>query len=65
MHARSSAGAVVHRPGPGSSRAAAQRYLQTDTIVFGIAVIGMLGLVTDLSFKVQRHLLFPWAQETQ
>jgi NitT/TauT family transport system permease protein len=39
----------------------AQRYLQTDTIVFGIAIIGMLGLVTDLSFKVLRHLLFPWA----
>jgi NitT/TauT family transport system permease protein len=43
----------------------AQRYLQTDTIIFGIAVISMLGLVTDLSFKALRHLLFPWARETK
>lgn len=38
----------------------AQRYLQTDTIILGIIVIGFLGLVSDLLFKFARRLLFAW-----
>jgi NitT/TauT family transport system permease protein len=39
-----------------------QALLATDQIIFGIIVIGLIGLASDLLFKrVNRHL-FPWAQ---
>ncbi len=43
----------------------AQRYFQTDTIILGIATIGILGLATDTVFKVAHRLLFPWAREVR
>jgi NitT/TauT family transport system permease protein len=39
-----------------------QALLATDQIIFGIIVIGVFGLVTDLAFKALNRRLFPWAQ---
>ena len=39
-----------------------QALLATDQIIFGIIVIGLIGLVSDLFFKVVNRKLFPWAQ---
>ena len=41
----------------------AQRFLQTDAILLGILVIGFLGLVTDLLFKMGYRWLFPWMEQ--
>jgi NitT/TauT family transport system permease protein len=38
----------------------AQRFLQTEAIILGILVIGLLGLVSDYSFKLLYRSLFPW-----
>jgi NitT/TauT family transport system permease protein len=40
----------------------AQRFLQTDTIIHGILVIGVLGLITDYVFKLSHRALFGWAE---
>ncbi len=39
-----------------------QALLATDQIIFGIIVIGLIGLVSDLAFKWANQKLFPWAQ---
>jgi NitT/TauT family transport system permease protein len=39
-----------------------QALLATDQIIFGIIVIGVIGLVSDLLFKAANRRLFPWAQ---
>lgn len=39
-----------------------QALLATDQIIFGIIVIGLIGLVTDFAFKAGNRKLFPWAQ---
>jgi NitT/TauT family transport system permease protein len=39
-----------------------QALLATDQIIFGIIVIGLIGLVTDFAFKAFNRGLFPWAQ---
>jgi NitT/TauT family transport system permease protein len=39
-----------------------QALLATDQIIFGIIVIGLIGLVSDLAFKWVNRRLFPWAQ---
>ena len=39
-----------------------QALLATDQIIFGIIVIGVIGLVTDFAFKAFNKKLFPWAQ---
>ena len=33
----------------------------TDQIIFGIIVIGLIGLVSDFAFKVANRRFFPWA----
>jgi len=38
-----------------------QALLATDQIIFGIIVIGVIGLVSDMSFKWLNRRLFPWA----
>ncbi len=40
----------------------AQRYLATDTIIFGILFIGFLGLITDYIFKISGKLMFKWME---
>ncbi len=39
-----------------------QALLATDQIIFGIIVIGLIGLVSDYLFKAANRRLFPWAQ---
>jgi len=39
-----------------------QALLNTGQIIFGIIVIGLIGLVSDFLFKAVNHRLFPWAQ---
>jgi NitT/TauT family transport system permease protein len=39
-----------------------QALLATDQIIFGIIVIGLIGLVSDMAFKAANRRLFPWAQ---
>jgi NitT/TauT family transport system permease protein len=39
-----------------------QALLATDQIIFGIIVIGLIGLASDLAFKTFNRKLFPWAQ---
>jgi NitT/TauT family transport system permease protein len=39
-----------------------QALLATDQIIFGIIVIGLIGLASDLAFKRVNRALFPWAQ---
>lgn len=41
----------------------AQRYLATETIIFGILMIGFLGLVTDYIFKFAAGRMFRWMKE--
>jgi NitT/TauT family transport system permease protein len=38
-----------------------QALLATDQIIFGIIVIGLIGLLSDLGFKWLNRRLFPWA----
>ena len=38
-----------------------QALLATDQIIFGIIVIGLIGLVSDMGFKWANRRLFPWA----
>ena len=39
-----------------------QALLATDQIIFGIIVIGLIGLASDLAFKTLNRRMFPWAQ---
>lgn len=39
-----------------------QALLATDQIIFGIIVIGLIGLVSDFAFKWFNRRLFPWAE---
>ena len=39
-----------------------QALLATDQIIFGIIVIGVIGLASDLLFKAMNRRLFPWAR---
>ena len=38
-----------------------QRLLDTGQMIFGIVVIGLIGLATDFLFKALNRWLFPWA----
>src|SRR4029453_18229628 len=38
----------------------AQRLLDTGQIIFGIVMIGIIGLVSDYAFKQANRALFPW-----
>lgn len=40
-----------------------QKFLQTDSIWALLVVIGVLGLITDLSLRIARDRLAPWSQE--
>ena len=56
---------VAARNGLGRRIMEAQRYLATETIIFGILVIGLLGLITDLSFKLLYNHFFKWMKENR
>ncbi len=54
---------VAAQSGLGRRIMDAQRYLSTDTIIFGTLFIGLLGLITDLLFKHFGRKLFRWAAD--
>jgi len=41
-----------------------QRYLQTDKVLFTIAIIGLIGLLTDSAFKLLFNVATPWAERS-
>ena len=41
-----------------------QRYLQTDKVLFTIALIGVIGLLTDFAFKLLFNFATPWAERS-
>jgi NitT/TauT family transport system permease protein len=38
-----------------------QALLATGQIIFGIIVIGIIGLISDYAFKAANRHLFPWS----
>lgn len=54
---------VAAQTGLGHRIMEAQRYFQTDTIMVGILVIGLLGLITDFAFKFAHGRLFAWTEQ--
>jgi NitT/TauT family transport system permease protein len=51
---------VAANSGLGYAILKAQRFLQTDRIFVGVAVIGLIGLATDQAFRLAHRKLFPW-----
>jgi len=53
---------VATDSGIGYSIMKAQRFMRTDEIWVGILVLGVLGLATDMLFKILQPRLLPWAE---
>lgn len=53
---------VAATSGLGSMIIESQRFLRTANIISGIIIIGFIGLLTDLIFKIAQRLLFPWVE---
>ncbi len=51
---------VASEAGIGYRILSSQRLLRTDSIIFAIITIGVLGLATDMGFKALYRKLFPW-----
>ncbi|MBD1866503.1 ABC transporter permease [Leptolyngbya sp. FACHB-671] len=56
---------VAAQNGLGFKILQAQRFLQTEKVLFCIAVIGLIGLITDYLLKWLSKLLTPWADATR
>ncbi len=41
-----------------------QRFIQTANVIGAIAIIGVIGYLTDIFFKVTYKILFPWTEES-
>ena len=55
---------VASTNGIGAMMMRARRFLHTDEIMAGIVVIGVLGLVCDMLFRMLHRLLFPYIDES-
>ncbi len=53
---------IAANSGLGYAILKAQRFLQTDRIFVGVAVIGLIGLASDQAFRLAHRALFPWAR---
>jgi NitT/TauT family transport system permease protein len=53
---------VAANSGLGYAILKAQRFLQTDRIFVGVAIIGLIGLATDQILRFAHRKLFPWAR---
>jgi NitT/TauT family transport system permease protein len=51
---------VAAQDGIGAVMMRAGRFLKVDTIMAGILMIGVLGVLTDILFRLAGHYLFPW-----
>jgi NitT/TauT family transport system permease protein len=56
---------VAAQSGLGFKIIQAQRFLQTEKVLFCIAVIGLIGLVIDYGLKWISQRLTPWADQTR
>ena len=56
---------VAAQNGLGFKIVQSQRFLQTERVLFCIAVIGLIGLIIDYSLKWFSQLLTPWADQTR
>jgi NitT/TauT family transport system permease protein len=56
---------VAAQSGLGFRIIQAQRFLQTEKVLFCIAVIGLIGLTIDYSLKWLSQVLTPWADQTR
>ena len=56
---------VAAQNGLGFRIVEAQRFLQTEKVLFCIAVIGVIGLVIDYGLKWISRVLTPWADQTR
>jgi NitT/TauT family transport system permease protein len=54
---------VASTTGIGAMMMRARRFLHTDEIMAGIVVIGVLGIVFDMLFRLGHHLAFPYLRE--
>jgi NitT/TauT family transport system permease protein len=53
---------IAAQSGLGYRITRAQRFLQTDQIFFVLIVIGVIGVIIDLSFRSLRNAVAPWAR---
>jgi len=51
---------VGAQDGIGAVMMRAGRFLKVDTIMAGILMIGILGVLTDILFRIMARVLFPW-----
>jgi NitT/TauT family transport system permease protein len=56
---------VASQNGLGYKIVQAQRFLQTDKVLFCIILIGAIGLISDYALKWLARYLTPWADETR
>lgn len=56
---------VAAQDGLGITIMQAQRFLHTDKVLFGILVIGLIGVATDFAMKTLFAKLTPWADQTR
>ncbi len=54
---------VASKNGLGHLIIQSQRFLQTDQVITGILVIGLVGIIMDLFFRITYRLLFPWSEQ--
>jgi NitT/TauT family transport system permease protein len=54
---------VAASDGIGAVMMRAGRFLKVDVIIGGILTIGVLGVLTDLLFRLAAHFLFPWQRQ--
>ena len=53
-------GGQIHLDSPDYEVRDAQRLLDTGQMIFGIFVIGLIGLISDFLFKTLNERVFPW-----
>lgn len=54
---------VAAQDGIGAVMMRAGRFLKVDIIMAGILTIGILGVLTDILFRLSSHFMFPWNRE--
>lgn len=54
---------VASESGLGHLIIQSQRFLQTDEVIVGILVIGGVGILMDIFFRVMYRALFPWSEK--
>lgn len=56
---------IASQNGLGYKIIQSQRFLQTDKVLFCIAIIGVIGLIIDYALKVLSNILTPWAERVR